>query len=128
MGQQSAAENSQQSADQHDVVVELQHFVTASAESTTAAQIILNERNNTGSTANNENNISDKRSPLGRIFRSHQYPVRRIQPTPLNLRIHEKFKKNNIFEEGFGCFPARIFFQETPKLRNTKFHHVLPSQ
>ena len=43
---QSAAENSQQSADQHDVVVELQHFVTASAESTTAAQIILVRHNN----------------------------------------------------------------------------------
>ena len=44
--QQSAAENSQQSADQHDVVVELQHFVTASAEATTAAQIILVRHNN----------------------------------------------------------------------------------
>ena len=46
LSQQSAAENSQQSADQHDVVVELQHFVTASAESTTAAQIILVRHNN----------------------------------------------------------------------------------
>ena len=46
LSQQSAAENSQQSADQHDVVVELQHFVTASAEATTAAQIILVRHNN----------------------------------------------------------------------------------
>ena len=50
LSQQSAAENSQQSADnQHDqVVVELQHFVTASAEATTAAQIILVRHATTG--------------------------------------------------------------------------------
>ena len=65
LSQQSAAENSQQSADQHDVVVELQHFVTASAESTTAAQIILVRQQQQGCFVNMiQNNLYVNNHPV----------------------------------------------------------------
>ena len=85
-----------------------------------------NERNNAGSTPNNENTIPDKSSPLLAAFSEVTNTLLEESSQHHWISRSTKVKKKMIsLKKGFVVFLSGFFFQETPKLRNSITYYLV---
>ena len=86
-----------------------------------------NERNNTGSTPNNENTIPDKSSPLLAAFSEVTNTLLEESSQHHWISRSTKVKKKMIsLKKSFVVFLwSGFFFQETPKLRNSITYYLV---